>query len=371
MLRAFFALLVLGIFLTSGAADENASFQSEQNGSTPTMQKVLYLSYVETPKRVIKGEIFSISIKTLSVIPDFEDIEYTLSNQRDVKILNDGIPYRKEREHFFLDTFYFQATGTHVRLPDITATLKDYFGTDYRPTTLKGKSIPSIALNPKEDFCNIIAKDLVIKRYKTTTYDDRHNIVVFVAEAKQTFLKDFHLRGVYAQGFESLSDSIESSRMIYYAVIDKKEENLHFSYFNTLKNDYITLNIPIIVVDDSVATQSDLRPKDNSKKKIKTLIAIAVILVGVVMLLWRQRYIYILLIILPGIYVIYLMIPQPKVCIKENSKIRILPLENGTVFQVTDHRLQLDKIGKAAGFVKVELPNKKIGWVKNEDLCSH
>ncbi len=371
MLRFLFALPVFWIFLTSAVADENISTISEQNVSTPTVQKVLYLSYVETPKRVIKGEIFSVTIKTLSVIPDFEDIEYTLKNERDLKILNDGIPYRKEGERFFLDTFYFQAVGTHVCLPDITATIKDYFGTEYRPTTLPGKSIEAIALNPKEDFCNIIGKDLVIKRYKTTSYDDTHNIVVFVAEAKQTFLKDFHLRNVYAQGFESLSDSIESSRMIYYVVIDKKEENLQFSYFNILKNDYITLNIPIIVEDDSVATQSDLKPKDNSKKKIKMLIAVGIILIGVVLLLWRQRYIYIVLILLPGIYVIYLMIPQPKVCIKENSKIRILPLENGTVFQITDHRLQLDKIGSTQGFVKIELPNKKIGWVKNEDLCSH
>jgi len=97
------------------------------------------------------------------------------------------------------------------------------------------------------------------------------------------------------------------------------------------------------------------------KKKIKMLIAVGVIFLGVILLLWRQRYIYIVLIIIPGIYVIYLMIPQPKICIKENSKIRILPLENGTVFYVTDHRLQL----------KIELPNKKIGWVKNEDLCSY
>ena len=175
----------------------------------------------------------------------------------------------------------------------------------------------------------------------------------------------------FKQGFESLNDAIESSRMTYYAVIDKNEENLHFSYFNIQKNDYITLNIPIIVEDDSVATQSDLKPKDDSKKQIKMLIAVGIILLGVVMLLWRQRIIYTLLIVLPGIYVVILMIPPKQVCIKEHSKIRILPLENGTVFEVLPHQLHLNKIGSTQGFVKVELPNKKIGWVKNEDLCAH
>ena len=371
MIRSLFALLVFGVLLLSAVADESVPATSEPSAPAPTMQKVLYLSYVETPKRVIKGEIFSITIKTLSVVSDFEDIEYTLQNVHDIKILNDGIPYRKETDHFFLDTFYFQATGTRVRLPDITATLKDYFGTTYRPAILKGKTIEAISLNPKEDFCGIIAKNFVLKHYKTTSYDDRHNIVVFIAEAKQTFLKDFHLHSALKQGFESLSDTIESSRMTYYAVIDKNEENLHFSYFNTDKNDYITLNIPIIVEDDSVATQSDLKPKDDSKKQLKMLIAVGVILLGVVLLLWRQRVIYTLLILLPGIYVIFLMLPPKKVCIKQQSKIRILPLENGIVFEVAPHRLQLNKIGSTKGFVKVELPNKKIGWVKDEDLCTH
>ena len=369
MLRSLCVLLLFGFLLVEASAKE--SLTPNEDAPHPSLQKVLYLNYFKVPKRVIKGEIFSVTLKTLSVVSDFEDIDYTFSNGRDINILNDGIPYRKEKDHYFLDTFYFQATGPHVRLPDITATLKDYFSTPYKPTTLPGKRIETIVLNPKEDFCGIIAKDFIIKHYKTTSYDDKHNIVVFIAEAKQAFLKNFHLRSLFKQGFESLHDTIETSKMTYYAVIDKQEENLHFSYFNTRKNDYITLNIPIIVEDDSVTTQSDLKPKDNSKKQIKMFIALGVILLGVVLLLWRQRIIYIALILLPGIYVIYLMTPQPRVCIKANSKIRILPLENGTIFHITNNQIQLDKIGSTRNFTKVELPNKKIGWVKNEDLCSH
>lgn len=371
MLRALLALLAFGALFFTALAEENGVSDTKQNTSAPATQKVLYLNYLQMPKRVIKGEIFFIKIKTLVVLPDFEDVEYTLSNAHGLKILNNGIPYRQEQKRFFLDTFYFQATSTRVRLPDITATVKDYFGTSYQPAILRGKTIEAIALNPREDFCNIIAKNFVIKHYKTTSYDDRHNIVVFIAEAKQTFLKNFHLHGPAKQGFESLSDSIKSSRMTYYAVIDKNSENLHFSYFNILKNDYITLNIPIIVEEDSVTTQSDLKPKDDSKKQIKMLIAVGAILIGVILLLWRQRIIYTLLILLPGIYVIFLMIPPTKVCIKASSKIRILPLENSTVFEVSRRRLELNKIGSAKGFVKVELPNKKIGWIKNEDLCTH
>ena len=361
MLRTLFSLLLFGVLLIAPANEK----------SVDAVQKILYLNYVHIPKRVIKGEIFSVTVKTVSIISDFEDIEYTLSNAKGIATLNDGIPYRKEKERYFLDTFYFQATDTNVRLPDITATLKDYFGTSYEPTILHGTFIEAIALNPKEDFCNIIAKDFVIKHYKTTSYDDTHNIVVFIAEAKQTFLKNFYLQHVFKQGFESLNDTIESSRMTYYAVIEKKRENLHFSYFNSKKNDYITLNIPIIVEEDSVATQSDLKPKDDSKKRFKIFIALGIVFIGILLLLWRGRIIYVFMILLPGIYTVYLMIPTKQVCIKAQSKIRILPLENSTVFEVTQKELHLNKMGSNENFIKIELPNNKIGWVKNEDLCSY
>ena len=369
MLRLLFALL-LGSVLVFGVENDANTTNEEQN-ATASKQKVLYLSYVEVPKRVIKGELFSITIKTISVVQEFEDIEYTLKNQKGIEIVNDGIPYRKTTEHAFLDTFYFKATSSDIRLPDITATLKDYFGNTYPSTTLKAEPIEAIALNPTKDYCNIVAKSLNIDRYKTTSYDTTHNIVVFAVSAKQTFLKDFHLKNVTLQGFESVNDTIESSKMIYYAVIDKKEENLPFSYFNTIKNDYIKLNIPIVVEEDSVATQSDLTPKDNSKKQLKLFIASGIILFGVIMLLWRQRYIYIVFIAIPAIYVVYLLIPEKKICIQPNTKILILPLENGTVFEVTSSTMRLQKVGETKGFIKVELPNKKIGWVKNEDTCTH
>ncbi len=366
MLRLLFVFIFLSLYSLLFAVDTNSSIEK-----TKIEQKVLYLNYDYIPKRVIKGGLFFITVKILSVIPDIEDIEYTLSNAKGLEILNDATPFRKQEERYFYDTFYFRVTSTDVRLPDIKASIVDYFGISYKPTVLPGKTIEAIALNPRKNFSNIIAKDFKIKHYKTTTYDDLHSIVVFVAEAKQTFLADFHLNGVKSQGFESLSDSIESSRMIYYVVLDKKEENFLFSYFNMIKNDYIELNIPIIVEDDSVTTQSDLKPKDQSKQRLKIFIALGVVFFGVVMLLWRQRYIYIAFILLPAIYVIYLLIPQEQICIRENSTIRILPLQNSTVFEITQKRICLDKTGETKNFVKVELSNNKIGWVKNEDLCSY
>ncbi len=377
MLRLAFISFLLFVFFQplfaefediNATAEENLTQFSQQ--IEPIKPKVLYLSYLYTPKRLIKGEIFKITIKTLSVIKNFTDITYKFDNEKDIKLLEPS-PKREQNGRYFYDTFYFQATGLHVRTPDITAMLIDDLNSSYRTTTLNGKKIDTIALHQRDDFSHIIAKDFIIKKYKTTVYDNTHNIVLFSAEANQTRLQDFHLKNVTTQGFESIEDTINASKMIYYAVIDNTKENLIFSYFNIGKNDFIKLAIPIIVDDDKVATQSDLNPHDQSKQRIKIILAASIIVIGLILFLIRRKFFYLFLVILPLIYLILLLGKQQTICIKPNSNIRILPLKNSTIFEITKQKLLLKKIGSTKGFVKVEFKNNKIGWIQDEDLCSN
>jgi hypothetical protein len=335
-------------------------------------QKVLYLSYKEEPKRVIKGEIFSVTLKIISTTNDFDDIEYQLSNYRGLKPLNDSVPIRGIESKYLYDTFYFLATSSNrVKLPDFTAKLITPYENNFKETTLLGKKIETISLNPKKDFANIIANNFEVSEYKTTSYDNNHNIVVFVATAQNSDIKKFHVNNVCKQGIESVNESIFNSKIIYYVIIDKNIETLSFSYFNLLKNKFITINIPIIVQDDSVTTQSDLKPRDQSKEQIKMAIAAIVALIAFIVILWRRKYIYLIFIIIPLIYIAYLSMPAKEVCIKKTSNIYLLPMKNGTIFETTQQTLHLQKEGSTKGFTKVKLQNNKIGWIKNEDICSY
>ena len=123
--------------------------------------------------------------------------------------------------------------------------------------------------------------------------------------------------------------------------------------------------------EDSVTTQSDLKPKDQSKERIKMAIAAIVALVGFLFILWRQQYIYLIFIIAPLIYIGYLAIPEQEICIKQGALIRLLPVHNGTIFEETSSQIRLLKEGKVKGFVKVKLENERIGWVKDEDICTY
>ncbi len=329
--------------------------------------KVIYLSYDKVPQRVIQGEIFPITLKSLSTVRDFKNIQYDFSNYSGVKILT-HTPQRVKKGKYFYDTFQLISTKTRAKLPDINATL--IASQEYNSTLISGKKLNVIRLNPKKNFSNIIANNFELLEYKTTSYDKRHNIIIFVATAQNTNMKAIQFQDVYKQGIESINDSFEDAKVTYYIVIDKTIENFSFSYFNLLKNSYQTLTMPIIVDEDSVTTQSDLKPKDQSRERLKMSIAVGISLLALVFILFRKKYIYLVFLIIPVIYIVYLAIPDQEVCIKEGTQIRLLPVENGTIFETTSSKQRLLKEGKVQNFIKVKLKNERIGWIKNEDICS-
>ena len=331
-------------------------------------EKVIYLSYDEVPGRVIKGEISSFTIKSISTVSQFPDIDYELAQTNGIKVL-DEFPLRDSRGKYFYDTFHFLTTSSNAKLPDINASL---IGTmDYDSSILKGPKLNVITLNPKKNFSNIIANYMELVDYKTTSYDDNNNIVVFVVSALNADIKAMHFKNVDKQGIESINESYDESRITYYVVLRKEMEEFSFSYFNLLKNRFIMVTIPIVVIDDSVVTQSDLKPKDQSHELLKVEIAAAISFLAFLFILWRKKYVYLVFILLPIIYIAYAWAPQQDVCIKKGSQIHLLPVNNGTIFETTPYQYKLPKEGSVKNFVKVKLKNDKIGWVKNEDICSY
>ena len=330
--------------------------------------KVLYLSHTEIPQRVIKGEVFSLTIKTISTVQNFGEISYTFNNRRGLRVLN-TVPYRKQQGKYFLETFKFIATRNIARLPDITASLGS--DTKYEKTTLLGKKLNVISLNPKKDYANIIADSFEVLEYKTTSYDTTHNIIVFTAQATNANLETIKFQNVFKQGIESLNKkSFIEPKVTYFVVVNKDIEKFSFTYFNLVKNRFTKISLPIVLDDDSVTTQTDLKPKDQSKEKLKVTIAASIALVILVFAIWRRKFIYIVLIIFPIVYIIYFATPSEDVCIKQGSAIYLLPVHNGTIFETTPSQYTLAKEGSVEDFTKVKLKNEKIGWVKNEDLCS-
>lgn len=357
-------ILLFALLFTSLYAE---SF--EYSDEPEVIEKVLYLNYEKIPKRLFKNEIFTITIKTLSTIGRSEDIIYHFSNKSGVKLLSD-IPERSKRGTYSYATFYFQATSQWIRTPDIMAELVlSSSGRSYS-STLRGKKIDGVKLNPDIDFANILADSFTLTNYKTTRYDRKHNIAVFSATTMRCNIEDFSLSGYKKQGFESMKASYDESTMTYYAIIPNKLENLTFTYFNPKLAKFKTVMIPIIIDSDTVSTQTDLKPREHTHELIKMGVAGAVAVTALLMLIIRRKLGYAILIILPLVYIAYAAIPIRYACINAGSPIYLLPMENGTIFEEASGQYSLEVQGEIKGYTKVKLQNNKIGWVRHEDLCT-
>jgi len=326
------------------------------------------MSNYEAPDRVIKGEIFPITIKVLSTVQNKSKIEYEFLNFSGLKQLT-YTPKRKIDGKYYFETFYFLSTSTKAKLPDIKASL--LVDGNKSTSMLNGANLSVVKLNPKNNFSNVIANKFEIVNYKTTSYDNEHNIIVLMAKANNSDLSKMNFKNVYKQEIESISKSHIESKITYIIVIDKKIDNFSFSYFNLIKNSFETINIPIIVQDDGVTTQTDLKPKNQTHERVKMYIAILLVVILFIFIVWRKKYIYLLLLTIPLFYIAQKAMPTKEVCIKKGSKIYLLPVNNGTIFELTKDVYHLPKEGSIENFVKVKLKNEKIGWVKNEDTCSY
>lgn len=357
--------LSLFLFFPLHASNEYA-YSDEQE---ELQQKVLYLNYESLPKRLIKGEKFTITYKVLSTDTSFDDLVYKFDNYYGLERLNKE-PIRKIKDYYYFDTFEFIATNEMLKTPDVTLFLQ--FNGYYKsnPTTLKGETIPVISLNSDKRFSNIIADSFILKKYKTTSYDNKSNVIVFNASAKNCNLQSIKFQNIDKQGIESFDINKTVSTITYYMVVNKNLDTFEFTYYNLKENKFKSVIIPIIVDDDSVSTQSDLKPTQNKQKIIKLIIASALLFLAILAFILFRKYSLLLLIVPSIIYIVYNFIPLETICAKKGADLLLLPMDGGTIMTQLERRENFEVLNSVGEFYKIKY-NNKIGWINSENICKH
>jgi len=330
----------------------------------------VYTTIVRKPERLFRGEIFSVTLRSIVTTEAYQTLQYRFSGGEGLQLLGSE-PEREYRDHAYFDRFYFKVTGSRVVLPDVTPylTLGLSYAVDSEP--VKGSAVDVTVLNPPDDFCGILAERFVITHTKTTVYDDDHNIIVFMAEANRSDLGDFSLKTALQQNFESLHNDPRGSSMTYYAVLPDALETLRFEYFDLGTQRYERIRIPIEVDEDLVSTVSDLKPLEHGHDYQKTVFFAVTAGLFFLLALWKRSWLLLLIALAAGGYAAWLSIPLRKVCINEGAPIYLLPMRNATVFEVTTRRYELEMQGHIEDYTKVRLLNNKIGWVRDEDICTY
>ena len=333
-----------------------------------TSSSGLTLEFSNLPTRPYVGEIIALSVKLTPIDIASGNIEYTLQNEEGIRIFSDT-PRRSVKGDGVYDTFYFLVQSSSIRFPDVTATLT---ANGSSSETLTGSSLSATTLSPPTGFANVLADKFQVINYKTTPYNNQSNVVIFTVKASRCNISDFSIPNAIKQGFESKLSNVGESQMTYYVIIPNGEQSLNFSYFNLSKQRYEALSIPIIVDDDTVSTgQSDLSPTDSRHTELKVGASVVVVLVLFGLFYWRRQKWYLYIAALPMFYIIFALLPNQNMCVKKDAPIYLLPIKNGTIFEMTLQEEHLEAEKEVGDFIKVHLSNDKVGWVNKRDLCSN
>ncbi len=317
------------------------------------------LEWDKLPPLVYQGQIFAATIKYIT--PDRRsDIALQLHGANDMKLRYID-PHTTHDDLYFYKKIYFKVTGPNPRLPDISV----------GDATLQGVPLTFQQLSPPPDYCGVVAKKLRLLEHKEVQFTKQLNLVVMKIEGHMANLEDFHIPYAKKQNFKDINDTFPVMRILYYAFIPADIRKLRISYFDSSTREFKSLFFDIVVHDQTVSTQSNITPNEDKNKFIKIVLLVTLGVLLLVLALWKGSWFAALTGLAMLFFAGYLAIPLAKVCVKPGSRIYILPTKNSTVFAINPTQKIYIKLNETNHYTKIKIDDKKVGWVKDEDLCQN
>jgi len=319
--------------------------------------------YSYVPKKVYENQLFPITI--IGIGEDNKKIPtFTFETDSKIKTLSsEPLVIHNGSDSFY--TFYFKAKKHDLRLPSLV------INTMSTRTTLPYRNIFIHELKKREDFCQVLAADFKIKNSQVSNYDEKNHIVTLSIEAIEANLEDISLSNIIESGIEGLKRKFAKVTADFYVIVPMETKVLKFTYFNTIKKQYVFKEIPIVLEDASVAAQSQLNPKEDSFQKLKKYVLMTLSAFFLLMFILKKDFFYLVFAAISIITLLTLYIPHKKICISQGASLYILPTSTSTVSTRINKKLDTLLLGERKGYKKVEYKEGIIGWIKNEDICKN
>ncbi|MEY3089742.1 MAG: hypothetical protein RL113_58 [Pseudomonadota bacterium] len=317
--------------------------------------------YSYIPKQVYENQLFAVTVMGTKNAP-MENLKLTFDpSSKTQPIFAQPLVVQNGSDSFY--TFYFKAAQKDIQIPELLITSEE------STTSIDARLIPIVALEPADDFCHVLAAEMKIKNSQVSNYDEKSHIVTLSLEAFEANLEEIKVKGVSEYGIENIKRTNAKVEGEFYAVLPLKVTSFKFSYFNTIKKQYVLLEVPVVVADASVTTQSDLNPKEDSFEKLKKYVFIFFVGFFFLLFLFKRDFFYLVFGVVSLITLLTFYTPHQKVCIKQGAPLYILPTETSTISTKIDQQITTALLGERKGYQKVEYKPGIIGWVKNEDIC--
>lgn len=329
--------------------------------STLTAEEYKY-SYI--PKTAYENQIFPITI--IGIGTGSQKAPRFLFDQRgsNQPLFDQPLIVKNGDDSFY--TFYFRAKGVDFLLPPLQITDEN------TSVDLDGASFPISRLKPREDYCGVLAADMKIKTSQASTFDEKNNLVTIMIEAYEANLENMHLTNTLEDGIDNIEREFAKVVGEFYAVVPDSQKKFKFTYFNTIKQQYVFLQVPIEIKDvTTAAAHAELNPTDDSYDKLKKDAFIALSVLFLLLFLWKRDFFYLVIAAVLVITLLTFYTPKENLCIKQGASLYILPTPTSRISTKVDEQYTTPLLGQHAEYNKIKYQNGTIGWVKNEDLCKN
>ncbi|MEA3491218.1 MAG: hypothetical protein U9R27_04890 [Campylobacterota bacterium] len=318
--------------------------------------------YSYIPKKAYENQLFSITVLEIGSTKERPKFSFDTKGKNQPLFKNPLI-VKNGNDSFY--TFYFKADSGKFHLPKLTIQDAE------KIISLGATDIPIVKLKSREEFSGVLAAEMKIKTSQASTYDSKNNLVTLSIEAFEANLENMHLKMVIEDGIENIKRQNAKVRAEYYAVIPATQKHLKFTYFNTIKGQYLFLDVPIVIKDYSVSAQSEINPKDDSFDKLKKSTFIGLSIFFFLLFLWKRDFFYLIIAVVTVITLLTFYTPKKDICVKQGSSLYILPTHTSRVSIKVDDEFTTPLLGERTEFNKIEYKNNTIGWIKDEDLCKN
>jgi len=300
----------------------------------------LIIKFINLKPYYYKNQIINLKFK---VISPFTDLNFTS--------LNTEINITKQNPYIFLVNSIFKADNKPKK---IFITSKEINQTIDLNQTVHIKQLPKTA-----NFCNVLAQNLSVKD-PIATLSHNKIFLSFTIKCNMCNLKDFHLNND-----ENLT-LLNNNEATYLVTLPQNTKKFSFYYFNTKKEGFEKIEVPIKLKEDTISTQTNINPNDiNFFTPVNILILIIIAIFLIIFLIYQRIWILIFPIILSAL-LIYQFLPKGKITLKKGDKLTILPTYNSTVIYIIKKRQKVDILAKSRNYVEVKI-NNKIGWVNENN----
>lgn len=333
----------------------------------PIEPSTIDLNISQMPESVYIHQVFSVDF----TVNTKQNLTFDLNldvNASDITWLNPKPTWKKNDNGIYSSTLWFEANSTQAKFNEIKLTLNR--NSQYFQDASINPPTPLINdLTSNDNFSNTVCDSLEIKKIKASKFDDNFNIINIELQIKNGNLGSFYIPGDYLrQGMESVKGSYLSQTGNYFIVADKNISNIKFSYYSLQDNKFHVFDMDFKVQDDILSTQVDLNPKESEFEIYKDIFMYSLIAIFILIFVFKRSYYSLVISIALIAYAFYSNKPFSNAILKENSEVKILPTHNSSIFFISKKEENVKVMAKKDNYTKIMLENKKIGWVKDENL---